>query len=223
MFYPWAAHLPEEIEICAIQLPGRAQRAREAPPRCLRELADDAARAVEVLLDVPSVFFGHSMGALIAFEVARRLRSRRWARPVHLFLSASTAPDLWHLRDSLASLSDEEIVLKLDSWNGMPPELRGNTELLDVIMPALRSDFQLCDSYVYADEPALDIPMTVLGGEDDKEVPFEGLAAWRRQTASRFCVRTFPGGHFYFSTAQDAFFGALNQELRRIINRQRPA
>jgi medium-chain acyl-[acyl-carrier-protein] hydrolase len=219
MFYPWARRLSKEIDIWAVQLPGRAQRMREVLGTCMRQLSDEVALGIQSHLGVPYAFFGHSMGALMSFEVSRRLRSRRWPRPVHLFLSSSTAPDLCHLRPSLHTLTDEEIMLKLAGWNSMPAELNGNTEMIDVILPTLRSDFRLCDTYAYTEEPPLDIPMTVLGGKDDDEVPLDGLAAWKRQTAARFAVRTFPGGHFYFSSADDEFFAVLNHEIRRIIHR----
>jgi medium-chain acyl-[acyl-carrier-protein] hydrolase len=221
MFYPWARQLSGDIDVWAIQLPGRAMRVREVPRTCMRALSQEVALAIASHIGVPYAFFGHSMGALLAFEVARRLRALRCRGPEHLFLSSAVAPDLGHLRPPLHTLSDEEIVMKLVCWNGMPPELTGNAEILEVLLPTLRSDFRLCDTYEYVEDAPLDVPVTVLGGEADEEVPIDALHAWQRQTAGPCSVQIFPGGHFYFSAAESDFFALLTRELGHIINREK--
>lgn len=223
MFYPWARRVTPEVDLWAIQLPGRAMRVREPARTSLRELADEVACGILSQLTVPYAIFGHSMGALIAFEVARRLRARSWPMPTHLFLSGSGAPDLCHLRPPLHTLSDDEILEKLAGWKSMPPELSQHAEVLDVILPTLRNDFRLCDTYSYIEEAPLDVTMTVLGGTDDEEVPVESLDAWRRQTSARFSLATFPGSHFYFSSSEPQFFTVLNHEIRQVITREQHA
>src|SRR5262249_1482612 len=138
--------------------------------------------AIAPLLDVPFAFFGHSMGAFIAFELARELRRTSRPLPVHLFVAAARAPHLPDRDTPYRSLADEEFVARLKRLNGFPTAVLETPELLDIILPTLRSDITLCERYAHQSEKPLDCPITAFGGRSDGKVRVGELAAWRALT-----------------------------------------
>ena len=210
----WANLLPPHVELCRVQLPGRENRLREAPFAAITPLVEVLAKVLRPHLDLPFALFGHSMGALIAFELARQLRRDGGITPMQLFVSGRWAPH-WPSPDpALAQLPDAEFIAALRArYNNIPDIVAGDPELLAIYVPLLRADVTLLDTYVYTPERALDCPIVALGGVDDARVPRASLEAWREHTTQSVRVRQFPGGHFYLQSGYPVLLKVLAQEL----------
>ena len=147
--------------------------------------------------DKPFAFFGHSMGAIVSFELTHTILSMRRVRPAHLFFSGHTAPHIVHPAVPSSSLPDNEFAEKLRRLEGTPVEVLENPELFELISPILRADFELMETYTYAPRPRLQCPITVLGGITDKDIISRDLEAWRKHAAGSFSMHMFPGNHFF--------------------------
>lgn len=213
----WAEGLPSGIEILSIQLPGRGARLFEPLYTSLASIIDDICRELLPYLNRPFVFFGHSMGALISFEVARHLRACGLPRPLHLFVSGRGGPRQRDRELNLSSLPDDELVERLRAFNGATAELLDNAELMRMMLPTIRADFQICETHVYQTKPPLDCPISAFGGLDDSEVPRERLESWRNETTEGFRLQMFPGGHFYLHSAEATLLHALGRELAQYL------
>jgi medium-chain acyl-[acyl-carrier-protein] hydrolase len=209
----WAARLPAHVEVYPVQLPGRGDRVREKPISRMLPLAHAVARELLPLIDRPFALFGHSMGAILAFEIARLLRKHRAPQPLHLFASGHTAPQAAATAPQTYNLPDAELMEELRRLNGTPEELLGEPELMKVMLPLLRADFEADQAYAYAEEPPLNCPISVYGGLRDPETSREELEAWRRQTTSSCTVRMFPGDHFFINTDREMVLQTLSREL----------
>lgn len=217
-YFPLAESLPAEVEVCALELPGRGARLREP---AYQRLPDLIAALVEVLppyLDRPFAFLGHSMGALVAFELARALRREQQPLPVKLWASAFRAPQIPNPDIPARTLADAELVQRIQRLGGTPPEVLQQPELLAFILPALRADFEVLDSYRYVAEPPLACPIMALGGMQDGMISRAQLEAWREQTQAEFTLQMFPGGHFYVQTAHALFVGVLARALAELVS-----
>jgi medium-chain acyl-[acyl-carrier-protein] hydrolase len=215
VFHDWPGRLPPTVEIGAIQLPGRGHRLGEPHIRRLLSLSRIIAHELLPYLDKPFVFFGHSMGALLCFETARNLRRENQRQPAHLFVSATEAPHRRSREESLFGLPKSSLVKKLHEFGGAPVEVLQNDELLDLMLPTVRADFEICETYEYHPESPLECPMTIYGGLEDHKVDAERLAAWRDMTVGACEIRMFPGGHFYFSSSQAIFLQTFAGDLFR--------
>jgi len=212
IFRTWPDGLPADIEICPVQLPGRETRLMERPFTQLSPLIEALAQALVPLLDKPFAFFGHSFGALVSFELARRFRRQYGMHPVRLFVSAGRAPQIPHRGPHIHSLPDKEFLMELRRMNGTPSELLAHEELMEIMLPVLRADFAVYETYLYSTEPPLDCPISALGGLQDHRVSDSDLEAWRAQTSVSFSLRMFPGDHFFLK--QPLLLRALSQELQ---------
>ncbi len=213
IFYAWSDTLPATIEVCPVQLPGRGAQLAQPPFTRLPPLVQAVAQALLPYLDKPFAFFGHSLGALVSFELARYLCRQYNLDPTHLFVSGHNAPQVPDREPPIHALPEPEFVEKLRRLNGMNKEVLENVELMELLLPILRADFAVCETYVYqADEP-LDCPISAFGGLQDEYVSRESLAAWREQTSDSFSLRMFPGDHFYLNTERPLLLRALAQEL----------
>lgn len=213
LFRLWPDDLPGDVELCAIQLPGRETRFREPGFVRMGDLIPSLARAIEPLLDRPFVVFGHSMGALIALELNRELRRRGTRQPDALIVAGHAAPQLPRRGAVLHSLSDADFRAELRRLNGTPAAVLDNDELLDVFMPTLRSDFALSETYECADEPPLNVPIVVIGGAHDPRASREELDAWKEHTRGPFRVEMFDGDHFFITTHRQELLATLTREL----------
>lgn len=210
-FRLWAAALPPEVHICAVQPPGRENRLREPPAASVDELVSDFIVAVESRLDNPFVFFGHSLGALLAFETTRELRRLGWPLPERLFVSAHPAPQLD--RKSVGPGDDAQILDVMRGFGGTSDEVLDHEELLQLLIPVLRADLAVGEGYQYQPDEPLGCPISAFGGLADPVVSREELSAWREQTRSEFTLRLFAGDHFFPSACRGALLRAITEQL----------
>lgn len=213
----WPDLIVGSVEVCVIHLPGRAGRLQEPPFTRLLSLVPEIAPAIRPFLDKPYAFFGHSMGALISFELARQLRNDRAPAPVQLFLSGRSAPHLPDVDPRTFDLPETEFIDELRRLNGTPKEVLEHPELMHLMIPLLRADFSVCQTYEYEPGPPLDTPLTVFGGLQDYEVPREHLEGWRQHTNSAFKLRMLPGDHFFLNSQQPLLLKTLSQELSALV------
>jgi medium-chain acyl-[acyl-carrier-protein] hydrolase len=208
----WQGLLGAGVEVCAVQLPGREQRIGEAPVGSVHAVVDAALAAIEPLLDRPVAIFGHSMGALLGLELARRVEARGRA-VARLVVSAARAPQLPRARAAIAGLPDAEFRAEIVALGGTPPEVFACDELAAMVLPILRADFAAIEGYRPADEGALRAPITAIGWRGDAYVDAEAVRAWSRWTSSTFTARHLDGGHFAVRTAPAPLVAALREEL----------
>jgi medium-chain acyl-[acyl-carrier-protein] hydrolase len=213
VFRGWEDSLAGRVEVCPVQLPGRETRFREPAFTRLAPLVEALAGSLRLYLDRPFALFGHSMGALLAFELARRLQRDHGPQPVRLVVSGCGAPQTRTSRTTIHALPAAEFREELRRLDGTPAAILANDELMDLLLPTLRADFSLCESYAYIAGPPLACPVTALGGLGDDAVSRQDLDAWRDQTTGPFRVRMLPGGHFFLNSARPLLLQALTQDL----------
>jgi medium-chain acyl-[acyl-carrier-protein] hydrolase len=199
------------------ELPGRGSQLNERPFTRLEAIVEFFAKVIKPYLDRPFAFFGHSMGAMISFELARQLSGEAGAKLAHLFVSGRRAPQIPHTEPITYNLPTPELIEELRRLNGTPAEVLNNPELMHLMLPLLRADFEVVETYVYSRGPALGCPITAFGGLEDKEVSREEVQAWREQTADSFSLKMLPGGHFFLHSARGQLLRMLSQELSRTI------
>jgi medium-chain acyl-[acyl-carrier-protein] hydrolase len=201
------------VEVCPVELPGHGYRLRETPFTDLISLVRVAAQALLPALDKPFALFGHSMGATICFELARALRAEHQLKPVHLFISSRPAPQMRMTEPRTYDLPDAQFLAELHRLNGTPNEVLAHPELMQLMLPLLRADFQMIETYTYLPQPPLECPLMAFGGLQDAEVNREQLAAWREQTTEHFSLRLLPGDHFFLRTNPRHLLETLAQAL----------
>jgi medium-chain acyl-[acyl-carrier-protein] hydrolase len=219
----WVDELPTDIqretELWSVNLPGRKSGRNESPFTALPPLIEALTPAVGPHLKAPYAFFGHSMGALVGFELACRLRTQGRAGPVHMIVSGHRAPQLPDRHPPVHRLRDPEILAKLRALGGTPEDVMRNPELIKLFLPLVRADLTVCETYAYEHREPLDCSVTAFGGNDDPEVSREELSAWRRRTRESFSLHMFPGGHFFLQSAQSLVLRVLAQDLRQVLRR----
>ena len=214
IFRTWSDDLPADVEVCPVQFPGRGTRLMETPFTRLSQLVQALAQALGPLLDRPFAFFGHSLGALVGFELARQLRRQAGVHPVRLFISADRAPQIPRRERPIHALPEGAFLAELNRLNGIPGKVLAEADLMQIMLPVLRADFAVYESYVYSTEPPLDCPFSIFGGLQDQRVNRGDLEAWRDQTSVSSSLRMFPGDHFFLSTTTPLLLQVLSQELR---------
>lgn len=204
--------LPASVEVCAVQLPGRESRVREEPVAEMSRLVGMIAGGLAPHLTPPFAFFGHSMGSMIAFEVARELRRRGRPTPMHLFVSACPPPHIPD-DDETHELPDDQMIEKMREIGGMSDELLSNRELMEMILPLFRADAAVTETYLYTDEPPLDLPITAFGGLSDEKATRAQLSEWRQHTTASFTLGMVPGNHFFIRDARAPVMSVLARSL----------
>ncbi|NET84374.1 MAG: thioesterase [Moorea sp. SIO1F2] len=202
-FRTWPDPLAPHIEVCPVELPGRGKRMREPLVTSLLPLIETLVPALLPYLDIPFAFFGHSLGTLISFELARQLRRQEAPSPRHLFISGRRAPQVPARKPPLHNLPKSELIEALRKYNGTPEAVLANQELMELFLPILRADFGINETYTYTSESPLNCPISVFGGLQDTDANSDELAAWRDQTSSTFTVHMFPGGHFFINNNKE--------------------
>jgi medium-chain acyl-[acyl-carrier-protein] hydrolase len=213
-FSLWKNLLPPVLDICPIQLPGRENRFREAPFTQIRLIAENLAKALEPYLDRPYILYGFSLGALIAFELARQLRKQKIDPPVSLYALARPAPHLPQTKYPLHQLPDDIFVAELTRrYNGMSPLILQDRELMQLLLPTLRADFTAIETYVYQEEEPLDCPIRAFGGNLDGTATEDELRAWRLHTNASFELKIFQGDHFFIRNNQQALLKSISSQV----------
>jgi medium-chain acyl-[acyl-carrier-protein] hydrolase len=213
----WARELAPSIDVCAVQLPGRENRLREPACMSMHGLVDGIFDALRPYLDVPFALFGHSMGALVAFELARRLRAESAPSPVRLFVSGHRAPQLPRRHAPITHLPDAEFLAEVVArYDGVPAEVLRHADLMALLLPCLRADLALIESYACGEEGPLGCPISAYGGQDDPEATVADLAAWQSHTRAGFTLTRFSGTHFFIRSARSALLAAVARELEPV-------
>jgi len=194
-FSNWSQYLPACITVKGVDLPGHQRRFREPPFERMAPLVQSLVRELRPSLTSPLALFGHSLGALIAFEFAREMLRNGLPKPSHLFVSSFPAPQLPQRNLNLQKLPPQ--LFRQRVWSLLPHHVASNEELLDIVLPALRADFVLVETYEYTPEAALDCPITAMGGAWDLNIQNVELRQWAQQTTSDFNLQLFPGKHDY--------------------------
>jgi surfactin synthase thioesterase subunit len=217
IFMDWQPTLGPSIEVCAIQLPGRGARFGEPSSVDLHELTEVLAIEICKFANVPFAFFGHSLGGLLAFEVARALARTGRAEPRHLFVSACDAAQYRSKSPGYHLLDDSALIAQLAKYNGTPPAVLEHHELMALLLPSIRADFSLVENYQYLPAAPLSMPMTVLAGtEDDVDSP-EQVHGWQLETDGPFRVQWFEGGHFFIHDHQQAVMDCIVKDLAPLL------
>lgn len=218
VYRAWPDALPGKLDVCAIQLPGRGTRMREAPVRSIAALVDAIVPALRPWLDLPFAFFGHSMGSLLAREVAGALVQAGGPAPRHLIVSGRRPPSMPDPHPPLRHLSDAEFVCEINRrYGGIPPELLQHADVMALLLPALRADIHALETFPLRAPARLDCPITVYGGEGDRYAPREHLDAWRDETRAQCRVRVFPGDHFFVESQRAAVLADVAASLAPLL------
>jgi len=211
-FAEWAKLLPEDIELVAVQLPGRQNRIGEEPFRDVGRLTTALRHALRPVLEGRYAFFGHSGGAIAAYELARALAAAGEGGPEHLFVSAQPAPDVPPVR-VLHELPDDAFRAELIALGGIDPEIAAMPEVMEMLLGLLRTDFRLWEGYRPTSPGAVDCPVTALSPDADPRAPRDAVRGWQVFTTAGFRLRTFSGGHFYLYRSAADVVAAIRQEL----------
>lgn len=221
-FRTWVPELAPRVHLQPVVLPGRGARLSEpilqSFDEAFRYLRDEVVPAAVP----PFAFYGHSMGALLAFEAAREVERRRNAPLLHLFVSGSSAPQFGPRPPLLRHLDDDAFIERIQTLGGTPPEILRNRELVELVLPILRADFAVAETYTYEPRTPLRAPISVWGGHEDEPTEAE-LGAWREVTTSRCLLRMLPGGHFFVHSARDQLLRALRGDLEETLQQTRGA
>lgn len=213
-FRTWSAKFPWNIQVCAVQLPGRENRLREPYFRRIPELMDRLSDELLPGIDGPVALLGHSLGAKIAFESARRLRSRYGAQKVvHLFVSGCSAPHLRSGRDPIYTLPDDKFMERLAGFGGTPQDVLANREIMQFLSPRLRADFELDDTYTFEPDLPLECPITAWASDADDLASPESMEPWREHTQREFSSQVLQGGHFAFYEQENTVLAQIRRAL----------
>jgi surfactin synthase thioesterase subunit len=215
-FASWQAALGPSIEVCAVQLPGREMRMAEAPITSLDKILVNLTRVLQSLDNVQFAFFGHSLGALVAFELTRLLRRHDMTMPCQLIVSGASAPRHRSKSREIHALPDRDLIEALRAYEGSPPEVLNNNELMELLLPMIRADFELGERYVYQPSLPLSLPITVFTGTSDNHVALESARQWREETLGECKVHVFEGSHFFIHTQRIAVLEQLTTALLEI-------
>jgi surfactin synthase thioesterase subunit len=222
VFGKWIMELPENVEGIIIHYPGRGSRHKEPPISDISRLAEQLSQSIQSLLDKPFAFFGHSLGALIAFEVTRHLQRLQVRQPEILFVSACGAPQVPDPHPPTRTLTDAKFLEALEGMGGIDSALLRQPEVLQLLMPMIRADFEALENYHYdPDVPALGCPILAFGGLADERVSRERLEGWWMQTRSYFKSQYFPDEHFFIKPYRQAIIESISTEIRNLAHAKR--
>jgi medium-chain acyl-[acyl-carrier-protein] hydrolase len=211
-FRGWMTELLKDagIEVCAARLPGRDSRLREKPLRSVFEVVVPLVAAMAEIIDRPYLLYGHSLGAILAFEAARELRRKGVRQPEHLIVSAGPAPQLPWGHSPMHHLDQEAFLAEIQERYGpIASPILNDLDLLELLLPGLRGDVEMRENYQYSPEAPLDFPVTAYGGIQDQTVTPASLEAWREQTTSEFQLYMVQGQHFCLPAIRERLIGDL--------------
>ncbi|MGP4971771.1 thioesterase II family protein [Psychrobacter aquimaris] len=222
MYLPWVKHLPSSIKIIPLELAGRGKRIGESSLHNFQSQVEDIYLNYfekELLVDIPYVIFGHSMGAMLGYQLIQKLREKKLSLPKALFVSASPAP-MCRDTSGFDNLDDASLIEDLRQYNGTPEAVFEHTELLEMLLRNLRSDYQVCASnlYLVGMPTTIPIPIHAFAGAEDNIV-IENIVSWSKYTTDEFTVDVFKGGHFYLKheESETVMLNRISQLLMNYI------
>lgn len=214
----WGDLMGADVEVTAVQLPGREMRLREPPFDRVEPLVTAVADVLEGVGDRrPYAVFGHSMGALIGFELVRELRRRGRPLPVALVASGRNAPHLPPRDPLMHPLPHDQFVDRLRRFEGTPEAVLEHQELMAMLVPLLRADFAVNEAYTHRPEAPLEMPLLAMGGVEDEEATPEGVGEWSGYTTGPFDLKIYPGGHFFLNHLAGDVTGAVREAIRGAV------
>jgi medium-chain acyl-[acyl-carrier-protein] hydrolase len=213
IYRQWQTQMIDGIDVCPVQLPGREGRIEEPPCSDMRRLIKEMAYHLKAFFTAPFALFGHSMGGMIAYELARYLSNGPGAFPVHLFISASFPPHMLKQQSLVHRLPEAEFADMMERRGGMPKPILQNEEFRKLVLPILRADFALVENASHDNHGTLDIPFTVLSGDEDSSLSPETIDGWRGYTQGQFTRKLVPGDHFFINSARSAVIKTINATL----------
>lgn len=216
MYSDWWKDLPEDIEICSVQLPGRENRGTETPYRDFFPLIQSLSKAIAPFLDRPYATFGHCMGGLTSFELIRQLRRVDQPLPEQMFISAFIGPHIKNPESRILRIGDEMIDDFFEILGGTPDEILENLGLMNMNRPILEADNNLLKAYGYIDDEPFDFPISLFGGTNDKLIHIDEMERWKELTSKHFEINMFPGDHFYIFSHRPWLMKALRKRLEAI-------
>ncbi|MBT2375190.1 thioesterase II family protein [Pseudomonas fluorescens] len=206
----WRRALPEWLQVCPLELPGRGMRMDEPLQRDIKALAAQLAAEISVQLDGPCALFGHSLGGLLAFELAHALRERGLPEPLALFASGTAGPARRDVSEYAIEKTDAQLITRLRELKGTAEDALANHELMQLMLPILRADFLLCGSFHYGEREPLAVPIHVFGGKQDS-VRAEQLLDWQEDTTTGFSLDMFEGHHFFLMQQESSVLRCLRR------------
>lgn len=219
-YLDWAKKLSKEIEVMAICLPGRSMRFKEDLFTNMDDIISNISKDFVSYTDKPFAFFGHSIGAVLSFEVAKKLEKNGLPGPIHLIASALPSPEFISLKSTMYLFSDDKLISMVKEWGLLPDKIMENPELIKMILPPLRADFQALETYKFTDKTKITSSITAFGGKDDKQVPENQLKTWEQYTSHSFSLKMFDGGHFYTESHQkdvlENIFQIIQKEFKAL-------
>ncbi|MBB5937116.1 thioesterase II family protein [Streptomyces zagrosensis] len=219
-FFPFSKALAETTDVLSVQYPGRQDRRAEPGMGSVGELADAIYEALQPWADRPLVLFGHSMGAVLGFELARRFERAGSTQLGGLIASGRRAP-ITYREENVHQRGDDALIAEIRALSGTDSGVLADEELLRMVLPAIRADYKAIETYrcdVDGSAPVLRCPISVLTGESDPRVSFDEAKAWSRLTTGGFTFRSFPGGHFYLTPQQDQVVAAIGEDVAAFAN-----
>jgi medium-chain acyl-[acyl-carrier-protein] hydrolase len=219
IFHSWADQLPSDIETIGIQMPGLESRIMEPPIETISMAVEMLLPEIYSKLDKSFVFFGHSLGAFISFELTRRLRERYGLQPLHLFVAGIRAPQVLNSKPPMYGLPEVDFLKELQCrYSGIPEEILENPDILQLMLPGLRASLKMYECYEYMEGDPLNCDITAFGGNEDNTTRRKDLEAWRHQTNRSFSLQMLPGSHFFINSEQELFLRTLSSELTTILS-----
>lgn len=216
-FRPWQEHLPNNIELAIIQLPGREARFSEPLLSDIQVVITTLVKSITPYLVKPFIFFGHSLGAKLAYGLAQQLQKKELRTPEHLIVSADNAPFV-PSSNPLHGLDDEVFIKRLSEYNGLPDHCLENHELMSLLLPRLRADIALSETVLPNGTQPLDCPITAIGGLSDPHITMNDLSVWQVNTQKEFVCKMFPGDHFFIDTERKKILALISQIVKPIAD-----
>jgi medium-chain acyl-[acyl-carrier-protein] hydrolase len=218
IYRTWPQDLPDFIEVCAIELPGRGRRIGEKPFTSLKLLVNTLLESILPEIDRPYALFGHSFGALVSYELARGMQTRHGLPPVHLCVSGAKAPQFISNGSAIHTQPDPVLINYVRNLGGTSEIVLQNEEMISAVLPALRADLEMSETYNLSKSTQFDNPILVLAGNADPKVDRGSLEAWAEHTTAGFQMKFFPGNHFYFYETQAQVLRFLGQALEQSLS-----
>lgn len=216
VFKNWQKKLGEKVEVISIQLPGRATRLDEPVISSMNPIIEELINAVSHYIDRPYIFFGHSLGSRIAFELVLKFFEQHVRLPDHFIVSASRGPNLPIGIGNIHELSDDEFTTEIGKLNGTPNIILENKELMKILLPSLKGDFRLAYEYIYKGEIRLKIPISIFTGRQDTAITKKDLKEWNRFFKGQSEITFFEGGHFFLNEEQDSVLKKVQSILKEL-------